>query len=85
MPYDDLTDEQRTVIADAEAAIARIVAQAQEKLTETGLDLDPAPPPEEGDFSCRRCSCAGFLSGPRPGFACARRECGHSFTTHRVQ
>lgn len=86
-PVEDLTDEQRRTISDAEAAVRRVVAEAHARLADSGMDIPRPPPPgEPGDFSCTFCACEFYLSGPGsgPGLACTRPGCGHSFTVHRV-
>ncbi len=83
MAYDDndLTEPQRQIVAEAEQAILRTLAETRTKLTENGMDF---PPGQDGDFSCTRCACEFFMSS-RPGLLCERTGCGHSFTIHRVQ
>lgn len=80
---EDLTEEQRKTIEDAEAALGRLVADVQARLAESGVDIPPGQP---GDFSCTFCDCASFESGTDtpPTWECASLECGHSFIVHRV-
>ncbi|REE96860.1 hypothetical protein [Thermomonospora umbrina] len=77
-PNDDLTPEQRAVIAEAESAALRRIRDARSRLVELGLEFKGEP----GDFSCTRCDCDSYRGVPLQ--PCRTPRCGHAFTLHNV-
>jgi hypothetical protein len=70
-----VSDDAREVLRSAAEKIGDSLADIFERVG------------EEGDFSCTRCSCEGFVSTEppaRPSMVCSRPTCRHFFTRHRV-
>jgi hypothetical protein len=60
-----------------------VLRSAAEKIGDSLADIFESVG-EDGDFSCTRCGCEGFLSNQRPSMVCSRPTCRHFFTRHRV-
>lgn len=70
-----VSDEAREVLRSAAEKIGDSLAEILERVG------------EDGDFSCTRCGCDGFVSTPppaRPSMVCKNPTCRHFFTSHRV-
>jgi hypothetical protein len=79
-----LTEEQRKILDEADAAVTRTYQEIRAKLLAAGW-----PEPTNGSSQCLVCDCEAFLP-PTPGpghgnpLLCARSRCGHSFIRHDV-
>lgn len=68
----ELSEDARVILKSAAVKIAESLADLYENLG------------EDGDFSCTKCDCEVFQSGPSPSVFCKRSTCGHAFPRHRV-